>query len=138
MTQLHFFFFFVPALMTLMVVSALLQECLTRWRPQPRSAAERKAMTLLRSWLTPEQDKQWAARREFDVIGCDTGRRYRITYRAVMNVHQLDADGHPVQQWCFAPEGRLAAGDILLAQKIALETMETKALAIANSQAFRM
>ena len=55
--------------------------------------------------------------------GCDTGRRYRITYRAVMNVHQLDADGHPVQQWCFAPEGRLAVGDVLLAQKIALETM---------------
>jgi hypothetical protein len=60
------------------------------------------------------------------------------TYRAVMNVHQLDADGHPVQQWCFAPEGCLATGDVLLAQKIALETMETKALAIANSQTFRM
>jgi hypothetical protein len=28
-------------------------------------------------------------------------------------------------------------GDVLLAQKIALETMETKALAIANGQTFR-
>jgi hypothetical protein len=55
-----------------------------------------------------------------------------------MNVHELDADGHPVKQWCFAPEGRLAAGDIMLAQKIALETRETKALAIANSQTFRV
>jgi hypothetical protein len=53
-----------------------------------------------------------------------------------MNVHQLDPGGHPVQQWCFAPEGRLAVGDVLLAQK--METMETKALAIANSQTFRM
>jgi hypothetical protein len=95
-------------------------------------------VALLRSWLTPEQEKQWQARGNFEVIGCDTGRRYRITYRAVMNVHELDPDGHPVQQWCFAPEGRLAVGDILLAQKISLETMETKALAIANSQTFRI
>jgi hypothetical protein len=55
-----------------------------------------------------------------------------------MNVHQLDPAGHPVAQWCFAPEGGLAFGDVPLAQKIALETMETKALAIANSQTFRM
>ena len=91
-------------------------------------------MTLLRSWLTPEQDKQWQARREFEVIGCDTGTRYRVTYRAVMNIHQLDPDGRTVAQWCFAPEGGLGPGDILLAQKIALETMERKALALANSQ----
>jgi hypothetical protein len=44
-----------------------------------------------------------------------------------MNVHELDADGHSVKQWCFAPEGGIAAGDMLLAQKIALETMETRA-----------
>jgi hypothetical protein len=94
-------------------------------------------MALLRSWLTPDQEKQWDARGAFEVIGCDTGRRYRITYRAVINVHQLDPDGHPVQQWCFAPGGNLAVGDVLLAQKIALETMETKALAIANGQTFR-
>jgi hypothetical protein len=59
-------------------------------------------------------------------------------YQAVMNLHQLDPAGRTVTQWCFAPEGGLASGDIMLAQKIALETMETKALAIANSQAFRM
>jgi hypothetical protein len=41
-------------------------------------------------------------------------------------------------QWCFAPEGKLAVGDVLLAQKIALETMERETLAIANSQTFRM
>jgi hypothetical protein len=107
-------------------------------RPRARTLVEKRAMMLVRSWLTPEQERQWQARGAFDVIGCDTGRRYRITYRAVMNVHQLDADGHPVQQWCFAPEGRLAVGDVLLAQKIALETMEIKALEIANRQMFRM
>jgi hypothetical protein len=71
------------------------------------------------------------------VIGCDTGARYRITYRAIMNVHQLDPAGHAVAQWCFAPEGGLAIGDVLLAQKIALETMEREALALANSQTVR-
>jgi hypothetical protein len=80
--------------------------------------------------------KQWQARGDFEVIGCDTGRRYRITYRPVMNAHELDAGGEAVQQWCFAPKGRVAFEDVLLAQKIALETM-TKALAIANCQAFR-
>jgi hypothetical protein len=51
-----------------------------------------------------------------------------------MNVYQFDADGCTVAQWCFAPEGGLCIGDILLAQKIALETMEREVLAIANSQ----
>ena len=51
-----------------------------------------------------------------------------------MNVHQLDQAGRMVAQWCFAPEGGLAPGDVLLAQKIALETMERKALGLANRQ----
>jgi hypothetical protein len=95
-------------------------------------------MRLLRSWLSPEQDEQWAARGDFDVIGSDTGTRYRITPRAIMNVQQLDEDGCPVAQWCFAPEGYLATGDVLLAQKIALETMEREALAIVNCQRLRV
>jgi hypothetical protein len=131
----HDLFVFAPAVVALIVMAALLHEYR---RPRARTPVEKRAMMLLRSWLTPEQERQWQARGAFDVIGCDTGRRYRITYRAVMNVHQLDADGHPAQQWCFAPEGRLAVGDVLLAQKIALETMETKALEIANRQMFRM
>jgi hypothetical protein len=43
-----------------------------------------------------------------------------------------------VAQWCFGPEGGLAPGDILLAQKIALETMERKVLALANRQTPRV
>jgi hypothetical protein len=131
----HDLFVFAPAVVALIVMAALLHEYR---RPRARTPAEKRAVALLRSWLSPEQEKQWQSRGAFDVIGCDTGRRYRVTYRAVMNVHQLDADGHPLQQWCFAPEGRLAVGDVLLAQKIALETMETKALEIANRQMFRI
>jgi hypothetical protein len=50
-----------------------------------------------------------------------------------MNVHQLDDSGKTAAQWCFGPEGMLAVGDVLLAQKIALETMERRALSLANS-----
>jgi hypothetical protein len=132
----HLTFFWGPALVALMVLTALLHEHYRR--PLPRTEADKRALALLRSWLTPEQDEQWAARGEFDVIGNDTGTRYRITYRAVMNVHQLDETGQPVKQWCFAPVGGLATGDVLLAQKIALETMERKALALANSVRVRV
>jgi hypothetical protein len=34
-------------------------------------------------------------------------------------------------EWCFVPEGNLVAGDVMLAQKIALETNERAALAVA-------
>jgi hypothetical protein len=34
--------------------------------------------------------------------------------------------------WCFVPSGHLVAGDVMLAQKIALETNERAALVVAN------
>jgi hypothetical protein len=128
----HLTFFLAPAVMALVVVAALLFEY--PQRPRARTKADERALTLLRSWLTPEQDRQWCAYHEFEVVGCDTGTRYRIKWRAIMNIHQLDAVGNTVAQWCFMPQGGLAAGDVILAQKIALETMERKALAVANSQ----
>jgi hypothetical protein len=39
-----------------------------------------------------------------------------------MNIHELDGAGRPRFGWSFAPKGYLVAGDIMLAQKIALET----------------
>jgi hypothetical protein len=100
---------------------------------QSRKNAEERADELLRSWLTWEQLRQWRSRRQFEVIGCDTGSRYRLTQSAVMNVHQLDESGRCTTRWCFMPKGDLARGDVLLAQKIALETMERKALTVANA-----
>jgi hypothetical protein len=34
--------------------------------------------------------------------------------------------------WCFVPAGNLVPGDIMLAQKIALETNESGALSVAR------
>jgi hypothetical protein len=39
----------------------------------------------------------------------------------------------PVTGWCFVPRGPLVAGDVMLAQKIALETDESGALAVAKN-----
>ena len=100
----------------------------------PTSEAEQKAHALLRSWLSPEQARQYDSQKHFEVIGSDTGTRYRIRHGNMMNIEQLNAAGNKVCGWCFIPEGELAAGDCMLAQKIALETFETKALAIANQR----
>jgi hypothetical protein len=92
---------------------------------------EVRGLRLLRSWLTPEQCAQFDANRYFDVIGCDSGKRYRIHYGTMSNVYEIDAAGCPKGGWCFLPVGSLVAGDIMLAQKIALETNESGALAVA-------
>jgi hypothetical protein len=49
-----------------------------------------------------------------------------------MNVDELDERGARVTVWCFKPEGYLPVGDIMLAQKVMLETNERAALVIAN------
>lgn len=45
---------------------------------------------------------------------------------------ELDDKGEPARGWCFVPTGGLEAGDVMLAQKIALETSEAHARALAN------
>jgi hypothetical protein len=94
---------------------------------------EARGLRLLRNWLSSEQRAQFDANRYFDVIGCDSGSRYRIHYGAMSNVYEIDAAGCPRVGWCFVPVGYLVAGDVMLAQKIALETNEFGALAVANS-----
>jgi hypothetical protein len=93
---------------------------------------EERGVNLLREWLSPEQRAQFDAKRYFDVIGCDSGKRYRIHYGETTNVHEIGDDDLPSIGWCFMPVGSLVAGDVMLAQKIALETYEYGALAVAN------
>jgi hypothetical protein len=135
--MIHLAYFAVPIVLVVAITLALVTDPDVRWRMRSQRPAERRGVALLRSWLTPEQAAQWDARGNFEIVGCNTGRRYRLTRATTMNVHELDASGHTVAQWCFAPEGRLATGDVLLAQKIALERMELQVLALANTQASR-
>lgn len=96
------------------------------------TGAESRGETLLREWLSPPQLVDYDAFRHFDVIGCHTGTRYRITKVRTFNVKQLDVDGRELDRLCFMPRGGLVQGDVMLAQKIALETDEAAVLGIAN------
>jgi len=103
-----------------------------RQRAAAYREAEERADELLRSWLSPAQLKQRDEYGHFEVIGSDTGKRYRICRGRVLNIHELDANGRVTDTLCFAPANAVPTGDVVLAQKIALETSETKVLAIAN------
>lgn len=92
-----------------------------------------RSFRLLREWLSPEQRAQFDAEGYFDVIGSHTGRRYRIHQGTMGNVLELNERGQPKTGLCFVPDRSLAAGDIMLAQKIALETDELAVLAFANT-----
>ena len=94
--------------------------------------SEERSQYLLRQWLSPDQAEQYDKYQRFDVVGSDTGTRYRIRRGTTMNIEELASEGYVTRRWCFAPEGAFAAGDVMLAQKIALETFELDALAIAN------
>ena len=94
--------------------------------------SEERGQDLLRQWLSPDQAEQYDKYQRFEVVGSDTGARYRILRERIMNIVELSANGCVRRRWCFAPEGALATGDVMLAQKIALETFELNALAIAN------
>jgi hypothetical protein len=96
------------------------------------SAREERGLKLLREWLSQEQLAQFDANNYFEVIGCHSGKRYRICHGNGANIVELDDHARPTTGWCFVPGEHLVAGDVMLAQKIALETDERGALETAN------
>jgi hypothetical protein len=101
-----------------------------------QNASEARGRRLLRDWLSLHQRAQFDHKDFFEVVGCDSQKRYRIYNRmtngVMPNVYEIDDAGRFKVAWCFLPAGRLVGGDIMLAQKIALETDEHNALAVAN------
>src|ERR1700751_5126919 len=91
---------------------------------------EARGLGLLKEWLSPEQFAQYDAKSYFEVTGCHSGKRYRISHGTSMNIHKLDGAGNPHVGWCLAHRGLLVAGDVMLAHKIALETDHRGALAV--------
>jgi hypothetical protein len=99
--------------------------------------AEARGRRLLRCWLSAEQHAQFDALGHFEVVGSRTAKRYRVHYGISANVNEVDEAGNLGLGWCFVPAGSLVPGDVMLAQKIALETDEQAALAVANRLANR-
>jgi hypothetical protein len=101
-----------------------------------RHGAERtpegRSLRLLRQWLSPPQRAQFAEKGYFEVVGSESGKRYRIYPGSATNVCEIDERDRPKTGLCFLPLGDLPIGDVMLSQKIALETSESGALAIAR------
>jgi hypothetical protein len=106
------------------------------WRAQcrelGRSEREVRGIRLLREWLSAEQRVQFNKYGYFEVTGGQSRKRYRIRYGTATNIYELDQHGRPKTGWCFVPDQPLVPGDVMLAQKIALETDELGALAVAR------
>lgn len=98
---------------------------------EPRETSEQRSMRLLRAHLNALQRRQFDEHSWFDVVGGQSGRRYRVYRAYVTNVQEVGTDGACVQVFCFSPCGHLPLGDVLLAQKVALEVFEGDALAVA-------
>ena len=97
----------------------------------PAERARRRAAALLLENLTQAQLRQYLRHRTFDVIGGQSGKRYRLWHRTMQNIEELDPRGRRRCIWCFHPVG-LDLCDVLLAQKTALELFEYDALRIAQ------
>jgi hypothetical protein len=93
--------------------------------------AEAKGLALLLENLDPRQRDQYDRFGYFDVVGSETGRRYRICHGISRNVSELFDDNRLGAGRCFMPRGNLAAGDCMLAQKIMLENCEEETLRVA-------
>jgi hypothetical protein len=88
----------------------------------PNQAAVAKARVLLERSLTPEQRRDLFARGYFYV----KGKRftYRIREGHSGNVDALDTRGRLVSRFCALPLGRVPVYDVMLAQKLWIETDE--------------
>jgi hypothetical protein len=93
--------------------------------------AERKGMELLLRNLSTRQVEQYKSFGYFDVVGSDSGRRYRIFHGRFGNGRELGPNDRLNIGKCFLPDGDLVAGDCMLAQKITLENRESEALRVA-------
>lgn len=105
-----------------------------------RDQASKKALKLLREWLSPEQLVTFDKDQTFQVVGGSSGKRYRIRWGTTYNIDELDEEGRPAESLCFAPVGQhgmLAIGDVLLGQKLALESFEEAAIKVANRRSNR-
>jgi hypothetical protein len=89
----------------------------------PNEAAVAKARDLLERALTPEQRRDLFAKGYFYVKG--KRFNYRIREGHSGNVDALDSRGCVISRFCAHPLGRVPVYDVMLAQKLWIETDES-------------
>jgi len=70
-----------------------------------RNSPAERGTRLLKSQLTSAQARQYELFGWFDVIGSDTGSRFRIHHGDTLNVEEFDQAGKCLFRWCFMPIG---------------------------------
>lgn len=98
----------------------------------PADESAMNSIRLLQSWLSPTQLEQFTRSMSFDVIGNASGNRYHIVVASSYNIQELAQDGEVLSRICVGPRGIAAVGDVMLAQKIGLETNELETIRLAN------
>ncbi len=101
-------------------------------REEKRKAAEKKALDLLLDHLDEGQKAIFNKEGSLVVFGGKSGKRYRINKGWSGNVESLGEDGKVFERWCFHFQDRLPEYDLMLAQKLMLESNEDAAAGIAN------
>ncbi len=104
---------------------------LSRYVPPSKEATD-KAWALLLDNLDDTQRDSLAETGRFFVTGGKTGLTYGISKGTQMNVW-IEGMDDPQCGRCFTVPGGLPEGDVMLAQKLALECDEEAAMAVANS-----
>jgi hypothetical protein len=89
-------------------------------------------MKLLNENLPAEERDKLRSFGYFAVVGGVTGKTYRIRTAYRMNVEEISTQGTRTRLICFCPIDRVRLGDLMLAQKLALELYELDALAVAS------
>lgn len=101
----------------------------------PDQAADARARVLLERALTPQQRRDLFARRYFYVKG--RKGTYRIREGHSGNVDALDSSGCVTNRYCAHPLGRVPVYDVMLAQKLWIETDEEMFLKEASPYPLR-
>ena len=96
--------------------------------------ADRRAEELLVAHLDKEQRKQYRTEKKFKVVGGD-GALFEIGSAWSSNVREMTPDGKHIARFCIHPRESVPIPDLLLAQKLMLETDPAEFRKIANRTA---
>jgi hypothetical protein len=111
----------------------------TLWAARPAfcqtDETHKRSLELLRAWLTPVQLASFERTGSFEVTGGSSGHRYLLRSQYSFGVEPLEGQLRG-SLLCVVPRNAPALGDILLAQKIGLETSERATLAKANKKRY--
>jgi len=96
-----------------------------------RSEARDKALAILTANLDPVQRKEFLERGHFHVVGQD-GRTYRIDKKHTHGVHRIEG-GVKTFEYCLVADVHIPTFDLMLMQKLLLESDTTHFLEKANA-----